>query len=77
MHRTKPCAGHLASATVHSKLEVLAVEMIRNRVQTIRKLVVVDLQFSFFVPSFGILPAVVQDNIVVPKITQTKAYDLF
>lgn len=43
MGRTKPCAGHLAGTTIHSKLEVLAVEMIRDRVQTVRKFFVVDL----------------------------------
>jgi hypothetical protein len=71
--RTKSCTCHFTSAAVHAELEILAMEMIRDRIQTIREFFVIQLQLPLLVSTFRVLPAVIQHNIVVAEISQSEA----
>jgi hypothetical protein len=62
---TEACTGHLACTAVHTILQPLAVKMIRYRLQAIGEFAELGLKLAVLVTAIDILPAVIQDDVIV------------
>lgn len=67
---TETCTCHLTGTAVHAIFESLAVQMIRDRLQSIGKLAELGLELAVLVTATDILPAIVQYNMVVSKVAK-------
>ena len=68
--------GHLAGTRVHAELEPLFVQTVRYRLESIGKLFGFRLQLAVLVAPALLLPAVVQDDILIPQVAEPQADEL-
>lgn len=66
--------GHLTRAGVHAKFETLRVQLIRYGPHAIGEFALIRSNISIFAPN--VLPAVVQDNVIVSHFSQPEIQEL-
>jgi hypothetical protein len=66
--------GHLTRAGVHAKFETFRVQLIRYGPHAVGELSLIRSNIAIF--ASDVLPAVVQDNVIVSHISQPEIYEL-